>query len=572
MPNGARSSPRDASPLRLESLPPPRRGVIRRSRATQVVATLLILIPMDPADLLQAPFHDSGVATLKWVSPISIRWQKSPRGVTAQVVSETGEESFAIDVLAPSEFGVSPRWEPHPTCWSMCAGLPRMHGGDTFRAVINAVRAVTQQTLRTYRWSPEHWTTLTRTERVVIQEACAVARDLALHAVALCNPSARRAALRFASHLRLSLHRWFVNDATGRLLQLVETCPGALIFAYGLMERPETREGGTALLDGVVAGHRLDRVLDGAIRAWAEGGPRDAGWHACHAWAVHGLESPGSASGVAARAAQRILIRRAGRRVPTTTLWQPPPIRLTPEDIPLAVLANARWFRAIKAAPEFYGGGTVPLGAADGPLRGVINLISRHPDMLFRPRGGGCHALRQRAMTLLNFARSHGRCWGRNTDPGLVAREVRKWSRAVRRSGENPAAWVFDSSPALFHGLDKPWSDGTFVARPLLTAAEFKDEGRTMSNCVVDRFPRAVSGHACYFHVDIEGRPLTLEVVRARDKFVTCEMAGPENAAVSPADVALVERFVGQVLSFRSAERMEQAHSHAVRSLRSCAT
>ncbi|MCK6575719.1 PcfJ domain-containing protein [Myxococcota bacterium] len=374
-------------------------------------------------------------------------------------------------------------------------------------------------------------------------------RDLALHSVAVCNPTARRAALRFAAHVRLSLHQWFVNDATGRLLQLVDTCPGALIFAYGLMERPDTRDIGAALLNGVVAGHRVDRVLDAAIRGWAEAGAgRDAGWHMRAAWAFQGLERPDSPTGLAARAAQRLLIRRAGLRVPTTTLWQPPPLRLVPEDIPRAVRANAQWFRAIKAAPDFYGGGTVPLAKVDGHLLGVIDFVSRHPDLLFQPRRGGSDAVRQRARTLLNFARSNGRCLGRTTDPALVAREVRKWSRTVRQAGESPSAWVFDSATPLFHVLDTPYSDGALVARPLLTAADFEHEGRAMRNCVEDRLPRAASGRACYFHVDIDGRPVTLEVLRGHDRFVTGEVAGPENAAVSPGDAAEIERFVGQVL------------------------
>jgi hypothetical protein len=69
---------------------------------------------------------------------------------------------------------------------------------------------------------------------MLVRQVRATIREAACAAAALLDQGARKIALRFPAHMRMWLCRRLVADTSGRLAQLAQACPGALIFAYAL--------------------------------------------------------------------------------------------------------------------------------------------------------------------------------------------------------------------------------------------------------------------------------------------------------------------------------------------------
>ena len=131
---------------------------------------------------------------------------------------------------------------------------------------------------------------------------------------------------------------WFVYaaasyDATGRVAQLAEVCPGLLLLALGLW-REGSSEASQQIFEGAVEGLRLSRLLDTAARAWLD----------LHQARLAQHELPGPEACKQLVGGQRVRIRRAGARVPVALLLEPPPPAMVPGDIPTSPEQNSRWY------------------------------------------------------------------------------------------------------------------------------------------------------------------------------------------------------------------------------------
>ena len=233
--------------------------------------------------------------------------------------------------------------------------------------------------------------------------------DLERTAADLCDQPSRRLALRFPFHLRFWAYARLVEDTTGRLAQLAEVCPGALTFAFGLQEATkrgavDTGEAALRLLADVVSGRRLAAVLRDAVEAWAQGAAEMAReserWDPVWSRVAHAR----GAERQALLECQYLLIRRAGPMVPSTTLFLPPPLSFVAEDIPRAVRANARWFKAVKCSRSLLVG--MP-AAEPGRAEGFCGFISKNAQGLVRARD--LELVRSRVESVRDYVVTTGR-------------------------------------------------------------------------------------------------------------------------------------------------------------------
>lgn len=389
--------------------------------------------------------------------------------------------------------------------------------------------------------------------QAVMRQVHSYLRDASIYAAELCDPRAKKVALRFAVHLRYRVYERVLADPSERIAELAYTCPGALIFALALIEQEgmarsgsEAESAGEQLLQAVVAGKSLTQALNTAIEAWAE-----QSWSVLEKQAQLGLQVRGQVWKRILEAAgeargriclqQRLLIRRAGPLVSTTLLWLPPPIAFTPEDIPKHVYKNAWWFRAMKSS-----GVTLHEGDEDeAPYRlALAQLVSGQSMELRGAIKKG--QLRTSLNSLLDYLVSMRRMPSRRSDVVALLRESQAWHDRVAavRDLADLAQEVPELETYLKDGvsLELPvllphYAKEDLEIAPIRTADELIAEGGRMRHCVASRLREALAGRRFYFHAQISGRPLTIEVERTRLGNRLKEVKGTANR-----DATLIER------------------------------
>ncbi|MSP16994.1 MAG: hypothetical protein EXR73_10345 [Myxococcales bacterium] len=431
--------------------------------------------------------------------------------------------SFTLNPTAPS----LSNGHPHNLAsgrfsWSLTRGLSVRHDKTNAFARALAFAYGTMYRRDTGGYVP------TPSERLVaratMRDLYAQLRALAVLCADRCDPAARKLALRFGVHLRFEVYRHIVNDSTGRIGQLAASTPGALIFALALLDGAHgvLERAGRRLLDAVVAGARLDRALDDAIVAWDAGTRQQRQIHYEPGDPTDAFERLFSATPTERRRlhdAQRLLIRRAGSHVASTSLFLPPPLDFAPEDIPRTPLANARWYRVMKS------GRATLLENAGAPGRGfpLSRYLSRHALALYQLAGR--RRLRQTLFNLLDYVIASGRVPSRMTDPARLLTESSEWHErigVVQNVAELAALVARDASqPALANLVLPPppfpaWSDADaeVAVRPVDSVAALVAEGLRMRHCVASYAPRVAAGSSAIYSITVADKPLTAELRR----------------------------------------------------------
>lgn len=440
------------------------------------------------------------------------------------------ERSYAVRVTALGEPSIAA--DDPDSRWGLWRGLPRGYWRDPFWIA----------TRRAHEWlfsdAPPRPEAGFRTR--CMREVYAMCRSAAVRAADLCDPGARAIAMKFLPHARWYVYRAVVRDRSGRVAQLAQCCPGAVMFAYALHEHGVDAGDGPAdqsLLADAVAGRSLRRVLDRAVDAWlfaletrcALPRPHDLVWAGIRGGAVDVAE--------AARL-QRLLVRRACTRVPTTVLWLPPPAGIAPDDMPRGVRPRASWYRAVKAAAV--------LGAlrelTPGDQARLASFASVHGATLHE-RG----RRRRSSVTAL---------LGQILDAFLPDRAVPCRGSSLERVLAETAAWhrqqadtcdgLHDDTPLPITALPS-WRDDDFEAHAIGSIAELVREGRAMRNCVASRLSEALTGNAVYYHA-VHGRErATLEVSYAGDAWTLTEAAGFANAELTGHTLIAAARLVAAI-------------------------
>jgi|GEM_PF-1766302 len=418
--------------------------------------------------------------------------------------------------------------------WSMARGIPMAAGRapDLFAQIASWVhneiytRNAEERRLAR-RCSPAAY----EAARCTMRQLFARLRSLAVHAAECCDPAARTLALRFPVHLRFPVYQRIVQDGSGRIAQLATTCPGALGFALALMSRNGAAIG-ERLLSDVIAGRRLNPLLDEAIEAWAAGIVEQAA-----ADMVGGANNPvrrriaqaNTAESARIRAAQRLLIRRAGPAIYGAHLWLPPPIAFAPEDIPRATRANAAWFRVTKAHSTTL----VADGEPDAALRfAIARFASCHAPAIWSLRRHSV-SVRGEIIELRDYLAASRRFPSTRTDPQALIRASRYWHAEIDRvAGVDSEGGELD--PAI---LDEPfpepplpaWSRPGAEVRHIATARELIAEGRGMMHCVASRLREIIAGRCAIYHAEVRGRSLTVEILRRDYGLVLGDFKGIAN-------------------------------------------
>ena len=299
-------------------------------------------------------------------------------------------------------------------------------------------------------------------------------------------PMAVRAASLFPADgaLRWDVYRWSADDRTGRIAQLAETCPAALLRARALTPR------GLALPEELqalfVSGVRLRKVVDILVAAW------------------------GRSLGPDALRYQAMRVLRAGHNVPLEVVWSPESGRGCTEDIPKDPDENAIWYLVFHEADRMAD------TLQEERLRtGYLAFVSRHALALHeiaekRHPGRGMRGLQTMLEEVNDYLRCGRRYPGRATDPSKLLEECDQWH-------ENQYYIDNDISPeqALDPGPTKGfpvWYTLRGKIRFIPTVKELRDESVKMHHCVASYARPALNGEIQLFHGDIDGEAVTIEI------------------------------------------------------------
>ena len=330
--------------------------------------------------------------------------------------------------------------------------------------------------------------------------------------------------------------RWFVYslvvaDKTGRVAQMARTCPGILILCKALKDH-----GGTSrcsgLLQSIIAGRRLGRVLDEAVDAWSR--VRSD----CPFSKAMGV--PDGPVHDEDRVAQGLRIRRAGSLVPSWILWRRVPGCVVPEDIPGEQDGNRGWFLAtsgfwLDRARE---------RLSPVQLNGLIGFLSRN----WRWAGEGKNADAQdRAVFmdhLVDYLANTGRAPDRRCSPRRLMERVDRWEYNLMRHPQ-----YYDPSVRLeTHGLGL-WEGEQGKMGVISTVGELVEESRRMGHCVSAYAEEGVMGRAIFFHGDLNGEAVTVQLEPREDdrRFHLVETAGSQNRHISPEGKAIMWRWLAEL-------------------------
>jgi hypothetical protein len=441
---------------------------------------------------------------------LRVRWRRD--GVSLRVALE-GACAREIDVRVLGEPDIR-CWQPEAV-WTMASGLPL---GASRRDVLTLVRDHVASHLRTLRQLPfEVCEPFIEQLRSALG---AVGRRLA----GMCRPRSREVALRFPLHARFWLYGRLIGDGTGRLRQLSEVAPGALLLAHALFERGL---GAVAdrLFEDVVRGRRLNPSLDGALEAWeADGLGRD---EEDGAWAFYRAYAPLWPGRLRER--QRLLVRRASSLVPSTLVWLPPPVALVPEDIPVGARANAAWFRRMKRK-AFY----PPDPAHFDASVALALFVSRHGPAIDAALGSPRRWMKQ----LWHLVRDEDLRPARASSPLHLISRLRLLGPRGRPSEEE----VRVIPPVGAWG----GADGVRI-EPLTSSHQLEMEGHGMRHCVASYWTRVLAGTSAIFAMSGPGTvrlTLELEFAGGARSWRLRGVRGPDNASPTPVQWSYVRRWL----------------------------
>jgi hypothetical protein len=315
--------------------------------------------------------------------------------------------------------------------------------------------------------------------------------DLATRsAVASCDPETRALALRFAPASRFFVYAAVLNDTTGRVRQITNSCPALLIYAsyFGVADA-RTK----CLLAAIKDGRRMPHLL--------------------------GIVAPDNTLA-------RTLLRRAPSSLEVTDLER---ISRAPgidaNDIPRsdddAVL---RWYRAMsrwgsvssyvpdRSSATRMGGFFSRHGVADLGPESIVDWVVE---------GGGQPPCRRSSIA-------------------IVQRAVARWHASLHDLTHDPST-SFPSPPRpsqVDHRLD---------LRAIRSVGELLDEGRTMHHCVGAFTPQAIAGALVFFRGTIDDRRSTVCVERTGSGWHLREVAGFANERFSDPVIRIVEHWARQL-------------------------
>jgi hypothetical protein len=302
-------------------------------------------------------------------------------------------------------------------------------------------------------------------------------------------------------------------------------------------EPGEAVSAGERLLERVQGGVRLDRVLDAACREQVTVQRDDA----------EGADVPDPAEVDRLRRAWRILLRRAGPRVPPDVLRRAPPLGLVPDDIPTAPRANARWFRVMLGLEllqdRYRWDGHPALLALSRLVSGQVDALVTAPPRRLHPR--------TKLMLLCDHLVARPLAPARSRGVAALLAEAIAWHEALHRP---PLEGIEDWTGATYQPAEDlppyrplplpevlPEAGPDLVVRPLETVGALIAEGRRMHHCVATRASDALAGRCHLFSAEVEGQPLTVEVtVRGRDLRVG-DVSGPCNRPPTREEWAVLE-------------------------------
>ena len=244
-------------------------------------------------------------------------------------------------------------------------------------------------------------------------------------------------ARRFSDRAQAWVAGVLAADTTGRLAQLAETCPGAVIFAFALLshERARAWRAGHGLLRDGIAGRPLDELLDAALQGWADGahhmvaGWRRAGFPGRGIW--HGVADTSGPARTRLLSAQRLLIHHAGAQVDEHSLWLPPPVAFSPEDIPADPRDNSTWFAVVKVHSTM---AVIPTAAASPRARRLAEFVSRNALVVERTSLGSERRWQHKA--LLDYAAATGDYPCRSTPASPYLDKVEAWHRKIAKASQ----------------------------------------------------------------------------------------------------------------------------------------
>jgi hypothetical protein len=358
------------------------------------------------------------------------------------------------------------------------------------------------------------------------------------------QPERLRVCRRFAQGLRWPVYVALAADPSGRLGQLAAAMPGMLAFALtqGRRGDAQAQAAARAFREAVLRGEPLRRALPPLLEDWAAFGARrgQATLRMRHSRnrpeTLFALSHSPAEDRARRIREQALLLRRARPGIAGTLLWLPPPIVFAPEDLPTGSRPLARWFKLMK--------GTVTCtawlpGVRQDIQASEVRWLSRHATDIQEEVGTNVGA-----DELLAYACDEGLVVPRDMTPETLAPRVARadMRRELLRNREPLADDVLeqlleDLERRRRHGPvmevtvpddglveDQPLpapipayrSPGLSV-EPLYSTGQMRTEGIRMQHCVVSRIPLARTGRHLHFHVDLEERPLTLEVIRGRN-------------------------------------------------------
>jgi hypothetical protein len=478
------------------------------------------------------------------------------RQVGLRIWKLTDGVRVTLRVVAPAPFTARPdrtvhlyagkrdrRVDPWPVSWTMVRGLPpHRRCNDSLVELVAASGALM------YGWQhvavdvgPEMLAGASTTMHTLRD----LVRQAAIHAADRCDPKLRAIAMRFLPGVRYRLYRFFVDDETGRVAQLAGVCPGAVIFAAALREHEPTEPVGRRLLEEAIAGLPLRKLVMNAVHGWLYYSRLRAGGRGDGiVWDALDQSPPATRARIAEM--QRLLVLRAGPRVPANLLELPPPLAFAPEDIPRPVRANARWYRVVKAAPPLYLPG---LGAERADLAG---FASAHAEALYAAARGQQHRLGVLAQELADYVTALGRRPGRQTDAAGLIAESRAWHRQLaglhfEDLALPPGHRYHDPDALLPPAPGAPWHAPNLHVRAIRTPRELVTEGCEMHNCVASYLPRLVSGESFIYSVTALGERLTVQVSRTTWGLVIAQVAGIANQRPGNAARAAVDGWLAEV-------------------------
>ena len=329
------------------------------------------------------------------------------------------------------------------------------------------------------------------------------------------------------------IYKVAADDPTGRMAQLAETCPGLLRFLLTL-----PAEASRPVVEGVLAGHRLNRLLDEAAEAWMR-------WHVENGPAARCRRLPPADDLRRMVANQRVRVRRAGPMVSREVLLMPPPPVLVPEDIPREPGRNRDWFvvTSVWGLPwtDWWRWGDLPSVDRDGLSRFLSRQwpgLCEHAGL--SPADEPWEVMRF-VLHLADYVRDTGRELDRRTGARRVVQELHDWN-----AGLGPSRKFSPHAELQTHGLTA-WQGPEGTIRPLVTAGEMVEESRTMGHCVASMAHLGVEGQAVFLHGEIEGRPVTVEVAPVESGFRLVEARGVRDRLLTAGEREVIGRWLQEV-------------------------